>query len=340
MRAAIMGAGSLGTIAGALATLKGADVVLIDANKEHVKALNENGATITGKMELNVPVKAITPDQMEGVYDLVMYMVKQTHNETALKQLLPHLGPDSMVITLQNGVPEDAVAEIVGKERTLGATVGWGATWVKPGVSMLTSEPDKMTYELGEMDSTIKERTKKAAEFLSLSAHTEVVPNLPGIRWTKLLVNATFSGMSAVLGCTFGDVLDNEKALTCAAHIGNEAILIARARGIKMEPLQGHDLSVLGFNNKAERASKFPYYKAIFGPHRALKASMLQDLEKGLKTEIDAINGVVSEWGKKLGVPTPICDKVVEIVKGCEAGKYTPGFHNLDMFEIPEIPEN
>lgn len=340
MRAAIMGAGSLGTIAGALATLKGADVVLIDANKEHVKALNENGATITGKMELNVPVKAITPDQMEGVYDLVMYMVKQTHNEAALKQLLPHLGPDSMVITLQNGVPEDAVAEIVGKERTLGATVGWGATWVKPGVSMLTSEPDKMTYELGEMDSTIKERTKKAAEFLNLSAHTEVVPNLPGIRWTKLLVNATFSGMSAVLGCTFGDVLDNEKALTCAAHIGNEAILIARARGIKMEPLQGHDLSVLGFNTKAERASKFPYYKAIFGPHRALKASMLQDLEKGFKTEIDAINGVVSEWGKKLGVPTPICDKVVEIVKGCEAGKYTPGFQNLDMFEIPEIPEN
>jgi len=339
MRAAIMGAGSLGTIAGALATKNGADVVLIDVNKEHVKVLNEKGATITGKLEITVPVKAILPEQMEGIYDIVMYMTKQTYNEVALKQLLPHLGPDSMVITLQNGVPEDAVAEIIGAERTLGATVGWGATWVKPGVSMLTSEPDKMTYELGELDSSVRERTHTAAEFLSLSAETEIVPNLAGIRWTKLLVNSTLSGMSAVLGCTFGEVLDNEKALTCVAHIGNEAIQIAKARGIKMEPLQGHDLSVLGFANQAERAAKFPFYKAIFGPHRMLKASMLQDLEKGLKTEIDAIDGVVATWGKKVGVPTPIADKVVEIVKGCETGKYKPSFGNLELFEIPEIPE-
>lgn len=340
MHTAIMGAGSLGTIAGALATKNGADVVLIDVNKEHVKALNEKGATITGKLELNVPVKAILPEEMEGIYDIVMYMTKQTYNEVALKQLLPHLGPNSMVITMQNGVPEDAVAEVVGKERTLGAIVGWGATWVKPGVSMLTSEPNKMTYELGELDSSIRGRTKKAAEFLSLSGQTEIVSNLAGIRWTKLLINSTLSGMSAVLGCTFGEVLDNDKALTCVAHIGNEAILIAKARGIKMEPLQGHDLTLLGFSNKAERAGKYPFYNAIFGPHRMLKASMLQDLEKGLKTEIDAIDGVVASWGKKAGVPTPVCDKVVEIVKGCETGKYKPGFHNLDMFEIPEIPEN
>lgn len=340
MRAAIMGAGSLGTIVGALSTQKGADVVLIDVNKEHVKALNENGATITGKMELNVPVKAILPEQMEGIYDLVIYLTKQTYNDVALKQLLPHLGPESMVITLQNGVPEDAVAEVVGAERTLGATVSWGATWIKPGVSMLTSEPTNMTYELGELDGSIRGRTKKAAEFLSLSAKTEIVTNITGVRWTKLLINATFSGMPTVLGCTFGDVLDNEKALTCAAHIGNEAIEIAKARGIKMEPIQGHDLGILGFTTQGERVSKFPYYKAIFGPHRLLKASMLQDLEKGLRTEIDAINGVISEWGKKVGVPTPIADKVVEIVKGCEEGRYKPSFDNLELFEIPEIPEN
>lgn len=339
MRVAIMGAGSLGTIAGAFSAQKGADVVLIDANKENVRALNETGATITGTVEMNVPVKALTPEQMDGVYDLVLFMVKQTHNEAALKQLLPHLGPDSIVLTLQNGVPEDAVAEIVGKERTMGATVGWGATWLKPGVSQLTSQPDKMTYELGELDSSVRERTQKVAEFLNLSAETQIVPNLIGIRWTKLLVNATLSGMSAVLGCTFGEVLDNEKALTCAAHIGNEAILIVRARGIKMEPIQGHDLTVLGFNTQKERAAKFPFYKAIFTPHRLLKASMLQDLEKGLKTEISAINGVVSDWGKKLGIPTPINDQVVNIVRGCETCQFTPGFQNLDLFALPEIPE-
>lgn len=340
MRAAIMGVGSLGTIAGALTTKNGANVVLIDVNKEHVKALNEKGATITGKMELNVPVTAILPEQMEGIYDIVIYLTKQTYNDVALNQLLPHLGPQSMVITLQNGVPEDAVAKVVGAERTLGATVSWGATWVKPGVSMLTSESGSMTYELGELDGVIRERTKSAAEFLSLSAETEIVTNIAGIRWSKLLINATLSGMSAALGCTFGEVLDNEKALTCAAHIGNEAIEVAKARGIEMELLQGHDLTILGFKNQAERASKYPLYKAIFGPHRMLKASMLQDLEKGLKTEISAINGVVSEWGRKTGVATPVADKVVEVVKGCEEGLYKPGFQNLDLFVVPDIPVN
>jgi 2-dehydropantoate 2-reductase len=149
LRVALMGAGSLGTIIGALVAKNGGDMVLIDANKAHVQAMNEKGARITGKMELVVPVKAILPEEMEGIYDLVIYLVKQTYNKTALQQLLPHLGPDSVVCTLQNGVPEDAVAEIVGRERTVGGTVGWGATWLEPGVSMLTSEPDKMTFDVG-----------------------------------------------------------------------------------------------------------------------------------------------------------------------------------------------
>lgn len=338
MYAAIMGAGSLGTIMGALISKNGGDIVLIDANKEHVKALNEKGATVTGKLALNVPVKAISPEEMTGIYDVVIFLVKQTANEVALKQLLPHLGPNSVVCTLQNGVPEDAVAEIVGRERTLGGTVGWGATWSEPGSSVLTSEPEKMTLDLGELDGSVRERTKQVASLLSMVCHVEIVPNLPGIRWTKLLINATMSGLSAALGCTYGDILDNSQALLCASHIANETIQIVNARGIKMEPLQGHDPALLGFENKAEREKKLPYYDIIFGPHRLLKASMLQDLEKGRRTEIDAINGVVSSWGKKLDIPTPICDKVVEIVKGIEEQRYTYSFQNLDLFEIPELP--
>ena len=338
MRVAIMGAGSLGTIMGALISKNGGDVILIDANKEHVKVLNEKGATVTGKLDLNVPVKAILPEEMTGIYDIVLLLVKQTANEIALKQLLPHLGPQSVVCTLQNGVPEDAVAEIVGAERTLGGTVGWGATWVGPGCSMLTSEFEKMTYDLGELDGIVRERTKQVAKLLNMVCSVEIVENLAGIRWTKLLINATMSGLSAALGCTYGDILDNPKALLCASHIANETIQICKFRGIKLEPLQGHDIEILGFSNKTERESKLPIYGRIFGPHRLLKASMLQDLEKGRKTEIDAINGVVSLWGKKLNIPTPVSDKVVEIVKGIEGKRYTYSFKNLDLFEVPELP--
>lgn len=340
MTIAIMGAGSLGTIIGALTVKNGTDVLLIDANKEHVAALNNNGATVTGKMELNVPVQAITPDQMSGIYDIVLYLVKQTHNETALRQILPHLGGHSVVCTLQNGVPEDAVAAVVGRERTMGGAVGWGATWISPGVSMLTSEPGKMTYDIGEMDNTITERLQKVAAILNLSAKTEMVTNLAGMRWTKLLVNATFSGMSAALGCTFGEVMDNDKALACVSHIASETIAVVTALGITMEPIQGHDLRILSFRTRQEMLAKFPIYKMVWGPHRLLKASMLQDLEKGHKTEIGAINGVVCDYGRIAGVPTPVNDKVVAIIRGAEEGKNGYTFANLDLFDLPELPES
>jgi len=338
MKLASLGVGSMGTITGALMTKNGYDVTLIDANKDHVDALNKNGATITGMMEVNVPVKAITPDQMEGTYDIVFYLVKQTNNEPALKTLVPHLHKDSIVCTLQNGVPEESVGTYVGREKVMGCAVGWGATWLRPGVTELTSETDKMTFDVGEPDGSVKERTRKVAEILECICPVVITENLTGVRWTKLLVNATMSGMSVSLGCTFGDILDNEKALTCVAHIGNETLKVAAKTGITMEPMQGVDVNILAFNNKEELQSKLALFELVFRPHALLKASMLQDIEKGLKTEVNAINGVVCENGRKTGVPTPVNDTVVELVRGMEEGKYSAIFKNLDMFELPQVP--
>lgn len=87
-RIAVMGAGSLGTILGAYLSKAGRDVVLIDAYQAHVDALNQNGAHITGAVEMTVPVKAITPEQMEGQYDLFFYLAKQTYNDVAIPQML------------------------------------------------------------------------------------------------------------------------------------------------------------------------------------------------------------------------------------------------------------
>jgi len=160
-----------------------------------------------------------------------------------------------------------------------------------------------------------------------------------GIRWTKLLVNSTFSGMSAALGCTYGDILDNPKALECVAHIANECLAVVRALGVKPEPMQGVDVGILAFQNRQQMKKSFMLYQMAFSPHRALKASMLQDLEKGLHCEINTINGKVAEMGRKAGVATPVNDKVVEIVKTCEEDKLKPEMANLDFFVLPEVPE-
>ena len=336
MRAAIIGAGSLGTIIGALMNHKGKSVDLIDASKENVAALNAAGATITGFMELNVPVRAYTPEQMTGKYDLVFLLNKQTTNPVVLKNLLPFLHEESIVCTLQNGIPEESVAETVGRQRTIGGAVGFGATWLKPGVSMLTTTQEavrKFAFEIGELDGVVRPRLTAVQGYLQCVGNTEILTNLTGIRWAKVLMNATFSGMSAALGCTFGDVLADPKAMTCLAFIADECIKVSHAQGVRMAKMQGEDMESFEFEDPREIPAKMPLYKKIWGQHVKLKASMLQDLEKGRDCEIDYINGIVCRKGRESGVPTPFNDKVVELVTEAQSRRGVNDFSYLRRFD-------
>lgn len=233
-----MGTGSLGTIIGALLSGAGEDIILVDADRDHVRALNEKGATITGHMDLTVPVKAIMPDMMDGSFDLVIYLVKSTYDDEALPMLLPHLSESSGVLTLQNGIPEEKIASIVGRERTMGGAVGWAGILRGPGVSELASLPEIMTYDIGELNGEQSERIEAAKAALDNAGKAEITTNLTGVRWSKLLVNASLSGMSTVLGCNGARILDNEKALRAAVSIMVETLKTAAALGIKVEPMQ------------------------------------------------------------------------------------------------------
>ena len=335
MRTAILGAGALGIIIGALMTKNGKQVDLIDSYQENVDALNADGARVTGNLELHWPVTALTPQEMRGAYDLILLLTKQTANETALPRLLPHLHPDSIVCTLQNGIPEDGVAAIIGRERTIGGAVGFGATWLRPGVSELTSTleaVEKFAFEIGELDGVVRPRLETVKEILSAAGGTTILTNLMGIRWTKLLMNATFSGMSAALGCSFRNVLTDEKAMTCIAHIADETIKVCHGKGYRMVEMQGADMEFLELGSKADIAGKMDFYRKVWGRHNN-KASMLQDLEKGNNTEIDHINGVVCRSGRECGIATPFNDKVVEIVKQAEARRTVTDFGNLARFD-------
>ena len=159
-RYAIYGAGSLGTVLGAYITKNGGEIDLINRNRAHVDALNEKGATITGKVELNVPVKAILPDNMEGKYDVILLMTKQLFNREVVSMLRDYLADDGVIVTLQNGLPEPIIAEIVGAHRTMGCTVEWGATLKEPGVCELTSEPESLSFHMGKMDGITDEQFK------------------------------------------------------------------------------------------------------------------------------------------------------------------------------------
>ena len=334
MRVAIYGAGSLGTILGAFISKAGVPIELINRNKAHVEALQAKGAQVVGTMNFNQPVVAYTPDQMSGEYDILFLMTKQQHNAEVVQMLKGFLASDGVLVTFQNGLPEMQIADVLGEERVLGCTVAWGATMQSPGVCELTSEPDALSFSLGAVSEKKSKHFAKVKELLEKMGTVDVEENFLGTRWSKLLINAAFSGMSAVLGCTFGEAAGPKASRRIVQKLIKECIDVCQVGGIRIEPVQGKDIvKLLNYTNALKRAFSFFIIPIAIRKHAKLKASMLQDLEKGKLTEVDAINGAVSEYGRKVGFPTPANDKVVEIIHRIERGDLKPCFDNLKYFE-------
>ena len=332
MKIAIYGAGSLGVVLGAYLAKSGLSVDLIPHNPEHVNALNTNGAKVIGTTHFCVPVTALLPEEMTSGYDFIILLTKQHHNTEIAMDILPLLKADGVLCTLQNGLPEPELAEIVGETHLIGGIVSWGATLQAPGVSELTSMPHSMSFKIGRINGSVDDKLLALKEILELMCPTSISANILIIRWNKLLINASCSGLSAVLGCTFGEVIENKLSRQYALHIIKECIDIARASGIDVTKTQdGKMAKMFYFNHYPKYLLTSLLIRLAIKPHKLLKASMLQDLEKGKACEVDYINGSVCAYGKRLHIPTPYNDQIVEIIHGIENHEYTFNFANLDL---------
>ncbi len=333
-RNAIYGAGSLGTVLGAFISKNGGQVDLINRNKAHVETLNTKGAKIIGTVDMTVPVKAITPDEMEGKYDVIILLTKQLHNKEVVTMLKNFLSEDGVIVTLQNGIPEPSIAEIVGENHTMGCAVEWGAALIEPGVCELTSETDSLSFHMGKMNGITDKQVKMVKELLELMCPVHEEENLMGARWSKLLINATFSGLGTVVGGVFGDVSENKDAQKVAIRCMKECIDVGHATGTQFAPVQGKNIVGLFYYKGAlKRALGCKLLPIAMKKHRLIEPSMLQDLKKGKPCEVDAINGVVCEFGKKHGIPTPINDRIVEIIKKIQNGELKAEKKNIRFFD-------
>ena len=334
MRCAIYGAGSLGTVLGAYMTKAGVDVELINRNKEHVAAMKEKGAHITGTVEMTVPVKALTPDEMTGQYDVLFLMTKQLLNKEVVTFLKPYLTEKGVIVTLQNGIPEPGIAEIVGEDHTMGCVVEWGATLSAPGESTLTSEPDSLSFHMGKMKGITDGQVAQVKQLLETMCPVHIEENLLGARWSKLLINATFSGLGTVVGGLFGDVSESAEVKGIALKCMKECIDVGHAAGAEFAPVQGKDITKLFYyKNGLKKAFALFLLPIAMKKHRLLEPSMLQDLKKGKPCEVDAINGEVCDWGRKCGVATPINDRIVEVIKKEQAGELPLRKDNIKLFD-------
>lgn len=340
MRVAFLGAGSLGLISGALITRNGYDCTLIDVNRPHVDALNQNGAKIIGLYEAVIPVKATTPEEAEGIFDVIFLQVKQMDMADALAGVKKNIGPETVIVTLENGLPEDKVAAIVGREHVIGGSVYHGARYISPGVSELTTEFSAMHHYIGELDGSITPRLKAIAKILESVGAVSITDDIYGIKYTKLAMNATISGMSASLGCTFGEALDNYDGMRCMLYISQEAAKVMEAKKIKPIDMEGYCPEVKNFSfstidemwecEKGLRKMILLSYNEI--------ASMLQDIRLGkTRCEIDDLNGKVVQDAKEFGIPVPFNETVVYIVKKILKKELEPCMENLKFFSIPEL---
>lgn len=335
MRCCIYGAGSLGTVFGAYVTEAGGAIDLVNRNKAHVEALRTNGAHITGLVEKHVAVTAMLPEDMTGTYDVIFLLTKQLHNEEVVTFLKPFLAENGVICTLQNGIPEPLIASIVGPEHTIGCTVEWGATLQAPGVAELTSDPNSMSFHMGCMEGVTKEQADMCRQVLELMCPVQMEENLLGARWSKLLINATFSGLGTVVGGTFGSISSDALGRRIAIRAIKECIDVGHATGTEFALVQGKNITKLFYyKNNVKRLIGQLLIPIAMKKHVGITPSMLQDIRNGKPCEIDAINGVVCDYGRRLSIPTPINDKIVEVVKQIQAGTLNAKMENLHLFDV------
>ncbi len=332
MKCAIYGAGAMGTVLGAYIAKAGKEIDLINRNQKHVAALKEKGAHVVGTVEFTQKVRALLPSEMTERYDVILLMTKQRDNAQIVTFLKEYLKEDGALCTCQNGLPEPKIAEIIGADRTLGCAIAWGATFRGEGVSELTSDPSALTFSLGAYGKGNHLQDVKA--LLECMGQVTVENNFIGARWSKLLINSTFSGLSTVTGGTFGDVSVQKASRRVAQRLIKECIDVAKAADIAVEPVQGHRIDKLfDYQGRLKKAISFALIPVAMKKHGKLISSMLQDLKKGKTCEIDFINGVVCEYGRKVGVATPFNDRTVELVHGIEEGKYPISFANIARYD-------
>jgi 2-dehydropantoate 2-reductase len=337
-RLLLMGCGAVGgVIAGGLLHA-GHDLTVVTHNQEIHQALLDDGLRLTtpeGARTIEATDRAyVDLTEVSGSFDAAVLAMKATGVEEAARHVAERLTPTGYVVTLQNGIVEDAVGDIIGRERVVGALVGWGATMHAPGVYEMTSEGETM---IGEPDGSDTERVRELQAMLSAATPTTVSQNIYGALWSKLAINCVVTTLGAVTGQLLGEMLIQAEVRRLALAIVSEVVDVATAHEIDLEPVGGtldlHRLYLAperrGRRFAPDKVMKHAIMLAVGLKFRKLKSSMLQSLERGRKPEIDYMNGYVVEKGRARDVPTPVNAALVKMVREIAAGVRRMGPEHL-----------
>ena len=318
MRIAVIGAGAIGGITAALMAKNGLDVQLACKHEEIADLAAGEGLRISGHCgEHRVKLRACARvEDLEGPFDLCLIATKAYDMPDAAERVLPMLKPDALVVSMQNGICTDRMAGVVGEDRTVGCVIGWGATMHGPGDLEMTSGGE---FIIG-MASGEKERLEPLREALSTVTETVISGDILAELWSKLIINSCITSLGALCGLTLGEMMARRDARCIFLSIVGEAVNVARKKGIDIPPYAGKIdyFRLMEGSGPLSRLRRHTLIRVVGMKYSKLKSSSLQSLERGRPTEIDGFNGYIARQGAAVGIPCPVCERLVTMVHEIE----------------------
>jgi 2-dehydropantoate 2-reductase len=319
----------------------GEDVLMVDVLPEHVAAMNERGLRVKyGTSEQRVAVRAALPAQVTGMFDLVFLAVKSQYREDAITAILPHLTPQSAVVSLQNGVNEPHIAKRIGAGRTIGCLVDFSSDCVGPGEIQRGRAGNLF---VGELDSRLTPRLEEVRRLLSLSVPAHARTNIMGFVWAKIC-KGTLDANTALVDTNALELRADQTYHPIRIQIMREGIQVAAADGVKVEgfahfdPAPFLDPSPAGV--KAAFAVLDEMARGQAHNNTRVRTGYWRDIVvRKRKTELEYVTGEIVRGGVRHGVPTPLCTLQMKMFDEIESGRREMGWENLQelMRELERV---
>ncbi len=328
----IVGAGAIGGTIGAYLIRAGHGVTFVDAVEEHVRAINETGLTIEGSGEtFTVRAPAHTPQEVRGPLGMVFLAVKTMHTDLATAQLAPHLATGGAVVSMQNGFNEERIAAVVGRERTIGAFVNFGADYLEPGRILYGGSG---ALYIGELDGTLTGRVTGLVDILKAAflPNTQATSNVWGYLWGKHAYGAILK-TTALVDAPIADVLADPGARPVLANVAAEVLAVAAAEGVRPEGFDGFDPPAFAFPPGRDAARMEASLDALAAFNRKslkAKSGIWRDLAvRKRKTEVEAMVSELRARAVRHGLPIPLVEALGGMILEIEAGARQMSWDNI-----------
>ena len=303
----VAGAGSIGSVFGCLLRKAGHDVTLL-GRAGHLRAIAAKGLEIGGLWGVHHAegLKLATQaSELAGPYDLILIAVKAYDTRRMVEEVGAHLGPGGLAISLQNGLGNiESLAERFGPGRSLGASILVGAKIADPGRATVTVQAAPVI--IGPLNSAatgaMEQTGRIAGLFNQALIPCEPTDQILSHLWAKVFYNAPLNPLGALLRVHYGALGERTELKAVMDEIIGEAFAVARGKGVRL------------LWHTADEYRELFYGKLVPATYNH-QSSMLQDLERGRRTEIDAINGNIWGYGNELGIPTPYNETMTRLIR-------------------------